>query len=396
MSEMGEFLRAIPGAAASPYSLAAYAIAGVLFLFAGARLRTTKLLMDRIDAIPAAERRRALEIATGTVLPTHISPEQWIRLSRMRWTFLLAGSLLIAILTVTTIAIVNPTNAQIKDLKKTTADAANGIQEKITVGTRDTAEKIDKAQAVVLDDILARSSRAQREIWRGYYPLEPLAIVYHQEFPMAQPVLSHYVDRVRADIVHYLRASREGRRKTADDLRDEEVTFILTSEGQKWKPGDAAGEEDSAWALLGQGVMFKFDQLGTDRNGGVSFFCDPALQDVIVAMPAKGRCKQRFELQADFSKGVILRTAICENPIRTGKDTVAISAIDLVGREMKWSPATTSNRDARWVLVGFGMRFAHSPHAEVTPLPPGANQVRITPAHIGLTTLPDVTDSPAR
>lgn len=303
----------------------------------------------------------------------------------MRWTFLLAGSLLIAILTVTTIAIVNPTRAQTKEIKETTERAAKG-----------TAEKIDKAKDAILDDILTKSSRAQREIWRGYYPLEPLTIAYHLEFPMDQPVLSHYVDRVRADIVRYLRAAREGRRKTSDDLRDEDVMFILTSEGQKWKPGDAAGEEDSAAALLDQGVMFKFDQLGAARNGGVSFFCDPTLQGVIVAMPAKGRCKQKVELQADFSKGVILRTTTCENPIRTGKDTVAISAIDLVGREMEWGPATTSKRDARWMLVGFGMRFAHNPQAEVSPLPPGTNQVRITPAHIGLTTLLGVDDARVR
>ena len=113
---MEEFVRSLPAAASSPYALTAYAIAALLFLFAGAKLRMAKLLMKRITSIPEGERCRALEIMTGTVLPTHVSPEQWIQHSRLRWKFLLLGSPLIVLLTIATIAILNPTTAALKDI----------------------------------------------------------------------------------------------------------------------------------------------------------------------------------------------------------------------------------------------------------------------------------------
>ncbi|MGM4909368.1 hypothetical protein [Rhizobium sp. 768_B6_N1_8] len=113
---MEEFIRAIPAAAASPYALAAYAIAAIIFLFAGARLRLAKTLLAKIDTIPPDERRRTVEIATGTVLPTNISPEQWIRNNRLRWTFLLAASILIVILVIAIIALVNPSAREIEKL----------------------------------------------------------------------------------------------------------------------------------------------------------------------------------------------------------------------------------------------------------------------------------------
>ena len=105
---MAEFLASIPAAAASPYALVAYAIAAVLFLFGGSRLRMAKILAERIEAVPESDRKRTLEMATGTVLPTHISPEQWLRLKRMQWTFLLLAAVLIAVLSVSVIAIGNP------------------------------------------------------------------------------------------------------------------------------------------------------------------------------------------------------------------------------------------------------------------------------------------------
>jgi hypothetical protein len=133
---MEEFIRSIPAAASSPYALAAYAIAAVVFLFAGSRLRLAKLLLDKIDSIPPEERRRTVEIATGTVLPTRISPEQWIRNNRLRWAFLLAASILIVILVITIVAIVNPS-----------------------------AEKIDKLGAIIKDG----NQQVKLDLWRSRY-----------------------------------------------------------------------------------------------------------------------------------------------------------------------------------------------------------------------------------
>jgi hypothetical protein len=151
--DMELFFRSIPAAASSPYAFAAYTIAAVIFLFAGARLRMAKLLLAKITSIPEPERRRALEIATGTVLPTHISPDQWIRLSSLRWTFLLLGSLLVVIFAIVTIAIVNPTETALADIKTTTKETAEKTQEVVQEGTRTTSEKIDKSTAEIVTTV---------------------------------------------------------------------------------------------------------------------------------------------------------------------------------------------------------------------------------------------------
>ena len=147
---MGEFLRSIPGAAASPYAFVAYAIAGILFVLAGAKLRLAKLATDKIETVPADQRRRALEIAMGTVLPEHVSPEQWIKHSRLRWTFLLLGSLIIALLAVSTIAILNPTEQAIQDIKDATSESARTTQEAVREGTRTTEANIAKSTETIV------------------------------------------------------------------------------------------------------------------------------------------------------------------------------------------------------------------------------------------------------
>lgn len=109
---MEGFLRAIPAAASSDYALAAYAICAILFLIAGARLVMAKTISNKVMAVPENERRRVLEIAADTVLPIDISAEQWIRLKQLKWTFALLGSVLIAVFTVTIVALVHPEKAR--------------------------------------------------------------------------------------------------------------------------------------------------------------------------------------------------------------------------------------------------------------------------------------------
>lgn len=142
---MGAFLNSISVAASSPLALVAYAISAVLFLFAGAKLIQTRLLLSKIETLPDGERRRALEIATDNVVPNTISPEQWIRVKRQRWTFLLLGAVLIAALTVSVIALLNPTAAALGDLKEVTEQAAEKNRSDIRKSEESTAIKIDEA-----------------------------------------------------------------------------------------------------------------------------------------------------------------------------------------------------------------------------------------------------------
>jgi len=125
---MTKFLEAIPAAATSPFAFAAYAIAGLLFIFAGAKLRLAKLLLDKITDLPENERRLVVEHAAGTVLPTSVSPEEWIRHSRLRWTFLLIGALLIGVIAVSTIALLNPSHRAVESVREAVVDTGKATQ----------------------------------------------------------------------------------------------------------------------------------------------------------------------------------------------------------------------------------------------------------------------------
>lgn len=190
---MEDFIRAIPSAASSPYAFAAYAIAGILFIYAGARLRTAKLLIKRIDAIPEAERRRAFEIATGTVLPTHISPAQWIRYKRLHWRFLLAGSLLIAIFSTLVIAILNPTAEAIEDLKEVTQKAATDTQIAVQTGHRTTSKKIDESTEEIVGSV-------QDAALANLETMFPLAVRIERD---VDGTIMHLDGRLRQRLVSY-------------------------------------------------------------------------------------------------------------------------------------------------------------------------------------------------
>lgn len=128
VTQMNRFLNAIEAAATNEYSFAAYAIAAILFLVSGAKLRMAKLTFSKIELLPENERRRALEIATGSVLPSQVSAEEWLRHERQKWTFLLFGAVLIALLTILTIAIVNPSRQEISDLEGAVVDQAQQLR----------------------------------------------------------------------------------------------------------------------------------------------------------------------------------------------------------------------------------------------------------------------------
>lgn len=198
--------------------------------------------------------------------------------------------------------------------------------------------------------VLSKQAVLQAQVVRAYYPLEPLTIFYTQEYPMYQNALANYVKRMRADIVSYLRKVREGRKNTSDDLRDEDVLFVLTNV-EDWKPREIPDEEQAVHALLGDGVRFTFTQ-ETDKHTVVFESVLPTYQSALVNL-TKLPLKQTVELAADFQRQVIIKTVRCDNPLRMGNDTLATSAMDLVGRELTWSPWAETHYE--WKLKDFAL-----------------------------------------
>lgn len=333
---MQDFLQAIPTAASSPYALAAYAIAAVIFLFAGAKLRLTKMLLTQVSTMPLSERRRALEIATGTILPTNISAEQWIRNNRIRWFFLTLASLMIVVMVIATVAVVN-TN----------------------------------------------------KVPRHEYSLQPLELLFVIEYPMDQPPLSAYIERLEKEITESFRESRGDPNFTLEEIAVDH-TFIITHKPE-WKP-TGSSERDAARHLLQDNTAFTLStakKLGKEALIFLSTSKDTA--DALKTMKPIGEIFQQIDLQADFGRRVLIKSVICRNPVRTGGDIAPIGAWDLVGRKLTWSHFGVS--DLSWELISLGFRFSYDnsfeqnhatlPNSRVIKTE-GRDSVIIKAEHIGL------------
>jgi hypothetical protein len=105
---MNEFISAISMAATSPYALVAYAIAAILFLWGGARLRTVQTVLKAIASVPPSDRKHVIESITNSVIPDTISAEEWIRHNKSRSIFLLIGTAMVLTASLGAIAIINP------------------------------------------------------------------------------------------------------------------------------------------------------------------------------------------------------------------------------------------------------------------------------------------------
>jgi len=202
----------------------------------------------------------------------------------------------------------------------------------------------------------ARLERIPRLIARQNYPLEPVELLFTIEYPMNQAGLEAYADRVRGDIVEYLREGRGDRRATSDSLEDENVLFVLTN-NEGWKP-ELSETERAALELFGDNTSFSFaeaSQLGSPILTLTS--TSTGIGNAIVTMRKHGEITQHIELLADFSQRVFVKKVWCTHPVRTGTDAWAFSALDLIGREMTWTAAAAT--DLQWTLLTFGARFSY-------------------------------------
>jgi hypothetical protein len=103
---MDAFLRAVPDAAKSPYTLIAYLAAVILTLWGGNRLAMVRAVTKSMGAGETAV--KAVGIVTNTVVPDKITAEQWIRSNRQRGYFLLAVSIVLVIAAISVVALTRP------------------------------------------------------------------------------------------------------------------------------------------------------------------------------------------------------------------------------------------------------------------------------------------------
>jgi hypothetical protein len=117
MFGIDSFLRAIPEAAKSPYSLIAYAVSAVLFIVSATKLtqvkkKNTKLILAKIDSVNPSERKQVIDGILGTTLPAKLTGEQYLRGQRMRYVFLAFMGALVMVGTIAVIALINSSTSE--------------------------------------------------------------------------------------------------------------------------------------------------------------------------------------------------------------------------------------------------------------------------------------------
>ncbi|AZC31674.1 hypothetical protein C4K38_3716 [Pseudomonas chlororaphis subsp. piscium] len=97
MEFIAQILKALPIVATSPYALIGYLITVAAWTWAMHRSVRLKILMARLHELPADERVKVIQLELGEVLPSSISPEQWLRARNHRH-FMLAVIVLLGTL----------------------------------------------------------------------------------------------------------------------------------------------------------------------------------------------------------------------------------------------------------------------------------------------------------
>lgn len=226
---------------------------------------------------------------------------------------------------------------------------------------------------------------------REKYPLEPNEFRYTLEIPMDHPMLQQYSSRVQKDIVKYLRDARQGRGETRDDLKNEDVIFVISNQ-EPWKP---RGDEGRALRLLDDLTTFHFS---TGEAKRIQFSCMPtSVAKIIVRMPPKAEAKLTVSLVADYQKRVFKKWVWCQNPPRTGSDNISFSSADLIGKALTWLAADGAEDHAlagelKSLFLkfsydyGFGQSMSSpetAPAGRSIPVD-GKRSVQILPEYVGL------------
>lgn len=207
------------------------------------------------------------------------------------------------------------------------------------------------------EDVAKKLETFPELIERSQFPLEPIEMHFRIVYPMKSIHLASYSQRLRKDIVSYLKRSREDRKPTADDLKGENVLFIITNL-KDWLPQeDEENEKIAAQILLRDSSAFDFCKPDEQPD-----FClrllsaDSSHEGVFVTTRRLGQVAQTITAYADFDKECFIKEVRVVHPFRTGKNISCISSLDLVGRSLKWKFET-------WIpeakLARFAMRFSY-------------------------------------
>ncbi len=219
--------------------------------------------------------------------------------------------------------------------------------------------------------------RVTNQVLRAYYPLEPVTLFFERELAMDQPALQRYMARLEAAITATFRDSK---RKLAGE------TFIDLMEHPEWLPVRDGAEHEAWLALMTDATSFSFDAGARDSDIILSSL-PRATGTVMNALSPGERIAQKIELSANFGRRVLTIHVRCDFAVRSGGDVTAVSAVDLIDRQL----AALRDRDADAVsrVTRVALKFRYDYDARPTrsryiALPSDGSTARVTPTHVGL------------
>ncbi len=115
-------LKALPGIAGSPLAVVAYIVVIGSWVVSYLRTARFKILMDRIRALPEADRKAVVQLEMNTVLPASISAEQWLRSRRQLYIVVAYVLTLLAALLLLTLAFLNRGGLSLDGVRVKTGD----------------------------------------------------------------------------------------------------------------------------------------------------------------------------------------------------------------------------------------------------------------------------------
>ncbi|WDH20646.1 caspase family protein [Pseudomonas chlororaphis] len=218
--------------------------------------------------------------------------------------------------------------------------------------------EVDIERAIAESEKSIKALRSlSRLVAREKYPIYPNEVFYEIIYPMDQPELKVYVERVQKAIVAYLKDQREGRGYTSDDLSNEDSIFKLSSFEDAFSRHysfEPIKEDGLASHLLWDATNFSFQR--SDGQKVVLSCMSPGVSSLILKMTQQDEVQQNIYLWADFKSRVITKYVWCKNLVRTGDDTTSFSAVDLIGRTLTWTVGTPI-RPFNWSLKSMQIRF---------------------------------------
>lgn len=229
--------------------------------------------------------------------------------------------------------------------------------------------------------LLTEQKNSSLQALKAYYPLEPLSIFYEKEYSMDQKGLEEYMERIKKLVLNELDKKSN---KPGLKLNNIIIRAIDTS----WFPSKDENEATARRFLsydYATNFIFK-----SDKGNELIFisYQDETVKNLFIGKSSVHKLNQNVQLSFDFPRKIIIQRIQCENPVRGDDDDItAISAIDLINRDLSWEYDNITGIKSRISRIGIKLSndfdYRQGFHRFFN-IPENATSIKITPSHLGL------------